>query len=87
MNRFVRCCILTGVCCSAGLGGAEPSDYNMATQVGKQFLGAGATAVYTVVLTFIILKAVDMVIGLRVTAEQETEGLDISLHDERSYNL
>jgi Amt family ammonium transporter len=39
------------------------------------------------VLTFIILKAVDLVVGLRVTDEQETEGLDISQHDERGYIL
>jgi Amt family ammonium transporter len=35
----------------------------------------------------VILKIVDVMVGLRVTEEQETEGLDIALHDERGYNL
>jgi Amt family ammonium transporter len=35
----------------------------------------------------VILKVLDLVIGLRVTPEQETEGLDLALHDERGYNL
>jgi Amt family ammonium transporter len=39
------------------------------------------------ILSFVILKIIDVVIGLRVTEEQETEGLDIALHDERGYNL
>jgi Amt family ammonium transporter len=38
------------------------------------------------VLTFVILKIVDAIVGLRVTPEQETEGLDLVLHDERAYN-
>jgi ammonium transporter, Amt family len=40
------------------------------------------TIVYTAVVSFILLKAVDMVMGLRVTAEEEREGLDIALHGE-----
>jgi len=39
------------------------------------------------VVSFIILKVVDAIIGLRVTEEAETQGLDIALHDERGYNL
>jgi Amt family ammonium transporter len=39
------------------------------------------------VLSFIILKVVDLTVGLRVTAEQENEGLDIVLHDERGWTL
>ncbi len=41
------------------------------------------TIVYDAVVTFVILKIVDMIIGLRVTEEQEREGLDISLHGEQ----
>jgi Amt family ammonium transporter len=41
------------------------------------------TVVYTAVATFIILKILDLVMGLRVTEEQEREGLDIALHGER----
>jgi len=52
-----------------------------------QTKGGLFTVVYSSVLSFVILKIVDVVIGLRVTEEQETEGLDIALHDERGYNL
>jgi Amt family ammonium transporter len=45
------------------------------------------TLFYTGILTVIILKVVDAIVGLRVTAEQEEEGLDLTLHDERGYNL
>jgi Amt family ammonium transporter len=45
------------------------------------------TIVYTGVMSYIILKVVDVLIGLRVTEEQETEGLDLALHDERGYIL
>jgi len=38
-------------------------------------------------VSFILLKVIDMIIGLRVTEEQETEGLDMALHDERGYIL
>jgi Amt family ammonium transporter len=43
--------------------------------------------VFSGVLSFVLLKIVDAVIGLRVTGEEETMGLDLSLHDERGYNL
>ena len=46
-----------------------------------------ATIVYGAIVTFIILKVVDAVIGLRVDEEQETEGLDVALHGERGYTL
>jgi Amt family ammonium transporter len=56
-------------------------------QVWVQFIGVAATFVWCAVLTWIILKLIDAVIGLRVSADQETEGLDIVLHDETGYNL
>ena len=59
----------------------------MAAQVWVQFVGVAVTVVYTVILSYIILKIVDAVVGLRVNEEQETEGLDIALHDERGYSL
>jgi Amt family ammonium transporter len=43
--------------------------------------------VYTAVLTFVILKVIDLVMGLRVSDEEETIGLDLALHNERGYNL
>ncbi len=80
--------ILTGVFVDSGLGGAGLAEgMTMGAQVGKQFMGAGATIVYCGVVSFILLKLIDMVIGLRVSPEQEQEGLDLALHDERGYNL
>ncbi len=58
--------------------------------IGGQFLvqltGVLATLTYTALLTFLILKLVDLLTGLRVDAETETEGLDIRLHNEQGYN-
>ena len=80
--------LLTGVFVSASLGGVGLADgVSMGAQVGKQCLGILATIVYDGVLSFIILKVIDAVIGLRVSEEEETEGLDLVLHDERGYNL
>jgi len=56
-------------------------------QIWVQFIGVAATFVYCAVLTWIILKVVDVMVGLRVNEDQETEGLDIVLHDETGYNL
>ncbi len=81
--------ILTGVFCAPSLGGAGFADGidSIGAQVAAQATGVVATLIYTSVVTFVILKVVDMVIGLRVSEEEETEGLDISLHDERAYIL
>jgi len=57
------------------------------SQLGVQAIGVGATAVYTGVVTFVLLKIVGAVVGLRVDVDQETEGLDIVLHNERGYDL
>ncbi|MEN8109118.1 MAG: ammonium transporter [Pseudomonadota bacterium] len=70
------------------LGGAGLAEgMTMGGQVWVQFVGVAATFVYCGVLSWIILKLVDAVIGLRVTADEETQGLDIVLHDETGYNL
>jgi Amt family ammonium transporter len=49
----------------------------------KQCTAVGATVVFTAVATFIILKITDVVIGLRVSEEEEREGLDVTMHGER----
>ena len=49
----------------------------------KQCTAVGATIVFTAVATFILLKIVDVIVGLRVTEEEEREGLDVTLHGER----
>jgi len=78
--------ILTGVFADASLGGAGLADgMSIASQVWVQAKGVLFTILYTTVLSFVILKLIDSTIGLRVTEEQETEGLDLALHDERGY--
>jgi len=80
--------ILTGVCVDASLGGSGLGEgITMGAQVGKQVVGVLTTVVYDGVVSFILLKIIDMVMGLRVNEEQETLGLDLALHDERGYNL
>jgi Amt family ammonium transporter len=80
--------ILTGVCASAGMGGVGLAEgVSVGGQVTTQFKGVLFTVLYTGTLSFIILKVLDIVIGLRVTEDEETEGLDVVLHDERGYNL
>jgi len=70
------------------LGGAGLAEgMGMAGQVWVQFIGVAATLVWCGTLTWVILKVLDATIGLRVDAEQETEGLDLVLHDETGYNL
>jgi Amt family ammonium transporter len=68
-----------------GVGLAE--GMTMGGQVWVQFVGVAVTFVYCGVLSWIILKLVDAVIGLRVSPDEETQGLDIVLHDETGYNL
>ena len=80
--------LLAGIFVAAGLGGVGFADgMNMGSQLGVQLTGVIATIVFTAVVTFVILKVVDALVGLRVTDEQETEGLDISQHEERGYIL
>lgn len=80
--------ILTGVFVDAGFGGAGLADgVTLGGQVVKQIIGIGVTIVYCGIVSFIILKVLDVIIGLRVSDEQEQEGLDLVLHDEQGYNL
>jgi len=57
------------------------------SQLEVQAIGVVATFVYTAVATYIILKVVDMITGLRVSAEEEQQGLDLISHDEKGYDL
>ena len=75
--------ILTGVFAVKDIGGTAGMIEGNGGQVVTQLLGVGVTVVYGAIATFIILKVIDMVIGLRVTEEEEREGLDVSLHGER----
>ena len=56
-------------------------------QLLTQATGITATIVYIGIVSFILLKILDSVMGLRVDEDEEAEGLDVALHDERGYNL
>lgn len=79
--------LLTGVFCAESLGGAGfgVEAGGMAAQLRVQFIGVFATVIYAGVVSFIILKLVDLALGLRVSEDAEMEGLDLALHDERGY--
>jgi Amt family ammonium transporter len=80
--------LLTGIFVASSLGGAGLKEgVTMAQQFGTQVLGVCATIVYDAIASFIILKIIDAFIGLRVTEDEETEGLDLVLHDERAYDI
>ena len=77
--------VLTGVFAVA-LDGLKP-ELAMGAQVWIQIKSVLITIIFVAVVSYVLLKIVDLIMGLRVTEEQETEGLDIALHDERGYNL
>ena len=80
--------LLTGVFAATALGGVGFAEgITMGKQIMIQLTGIAATVVWCGAVTFVLLKLVDMFVGLRVTAEQETEGLDTVLHNETGYNL
>ena len=81
--------ILTGIFCAEALGGQGFGDghSSIGGQLVAQFIAVIFTIVYCGVLSFIILKIVDAIIGLRVSEEEENQGLDISLHDEQGYGM
>jgi ammonium transporter, Amt family len=78
-----------GVLASPVLGGTGFADgvESMAAQFTNQVIGVGFTMIYTAIVSLILLKLIDMVIGLRVSEESETEGLDIAEHGETAYNV
>ncbi|MDU9411174.1 ammonium transporter [Pseudomonas sp. zfem005] len=78
--------LLTGVFAAPALGGFGAVE-DIASQVFIQFKGVAFTVVYTAIVTFVILKVLDLVMGLRVSEEEETVGLDLAQHNERGYNL
>jgi len=87
--------LLTGVFASPALGGtgiydyvanAVSADYSIKGQVWIQFIAVITTIVWSGVVSVIAYKLVDIVVGLRVTEEEEREGLDISSHGETAYH-
>ena len=77
--------LLTGVFAAESLGGMGLAKDSVGGQLGAQILGVVFTIVYCAVLSYIILKIVDAIVGLRVSDEDEDRGLDISLHNEQGY--
>ncbi|MCO7519827.1 MULTISPECIES: ammonium transporter [unclassified Pseudomonas] len=78
--------LLTGVFAAPALGG-----FGAVTDIAAQFWiqakGVIFTVVYTAIVTYVILKVLDLVMGLRVSDEEESVGLDLAQHNERGYNL
>ena len=87
--------LLTGVFAAPSLGGtgifdyvanAASPNYSIGGQVWVQFQAVATTIIWSAVVSYIAYKLVDMIIGLRVSEEDEREGLDISSHGESAYN-
>ena len=80
--------MLTGVFVVAGLGGAGLTEgTGMGQQLVVQATGVVATLVWSAVLTFIIVKVTVAVTGLKASDDEITDGLDVTQHGERGYNL
>jgi ammonium transporter, Amt family len=78
--------LLTGVFTAPGLGGTGSAEFSISHQLFVQAEGVVITMVWSSVVAFIAYKIVDMVIGLRVSEEDEREGLDIRSHGETAYS-
>ena len=80
--------ILTGVFMSADLGGVGYAEgVTMGGQLWDQIVATVTTVVWSGVVSLILYKLIDMMVGLRVTEEKEREGLDLSEHGERAYHM
>ncbi|MDZ4213020.1 MAG: ammonia channel protein, partial [Methylotenera sp.] len=78
----------TGIFMSAGLGGVGYAEgITMSDQVVTQAIAVGVTIVWALVISYIIYKVVDVLVGLRVSEESEREGLDTTEHGERAYHM
>jgi ammonium transporter, Amt family len=80
--------LLTGVFVAAAFGGiGYPDKMDMGGQLAVQLYGVLAVGAWSAVLTYALLKLCDLVLGMRVAPDEETEGLDTALHNEKGYNL
>jgi len=80
--------LLTGVFVSAAFNGiGYPDKVGMSDQMLVQLYGVLAIGAWSAVFTFVLLKISDAVVGMRVAGDEETEGLDTVLHNEKGYNL
>jgi Amt family ammonium transporter len=80
--------LLTAIFVDAALGGAGLIEgRSVAGQLGIQITGVSAVLLWSLLLTYVIAKAVQAFIGLRVDSYTEEQGLDLRLHGERGYNM
>ena len=80
--------LLTGVFAAASLGGVGyPEGMTMQKQVMVQLTGVLAVGAWSGIVTWVLLKLSDAITGMRVTGDEETEGLDTVEHNEKGYNL
>ena len=84
--------LLVGVFCATELGpfsgyGLGGDNASISDQMTAQLIGIFSTIAYTAVVTWVILKLVDAITGLRVDEEDEYRGLDLSLHEEKGYDI
>jgi Amt family ammonium transporter len=80
--------LLTGIFCAESLGGSGFGvEGGMMDQLMVQSTGIAATIIYTGITSFILLKLVDALLGLRVLPHEEEAGLDVTSHNERGYNF
>lgn len=85
----------TGVLASPSLGGTgvydyaagKVAEYSMVGQLTSQAWGVGTTILWSGIVSFVLFKLIDMTMGLRVSSDDEREGLDTTTHGERAYNL
>jgi Amt family ammonium transporter len=79
--------ILVAVFAAPALGGiGYAAGMDMGRQLGAQVLGVVATAIWSAVASLVLIKAIDAAGGLRVSAEEEYDGLDLASHGERAYD-
>jgi Amt family ammonium transporter len=79
--------LLTGVFAAVSLGGTGFTvQQSMGAQVGVQALGVGVTILWCGLVTWGLLKLLDVTLGLRVSEEAERQGLDLAEHGERGYS-
>ena len=78
--------ILTGVFAAESLGGVKGGDFSIVAQVIIQVKSVLFTIVWSAVVSFVAYKITDLFIGLRVSEEEEREGLDITSHGETAYH-
>ena len=77
--------LLTGVFAGTLGGAGFPEGMNAAVQLGVQFIGVAAIVIWCALVSWLLLKGLDMTLGLRVDEDREAQGLDLAEHGESGY--